>query len=178
MSERKSCFIFPATEMAIKARIDTLKEEVANLGQSGVFGMDDGDSMDDSEMLSARVGMARLYGEIASMNRLLGVSHVWTVEDVRRNNFDFITLGSEVDAIVNYPDGKKEKLKFSVGSPLDADVRFNPQDPGEHSIISIETPFAQAILGATKGDSRNYKSRDGVVVVDIKNVSKSPFLTS
>lgn len=177
MSERKQYFIFPSTETAIKARIDALKEKATNVGQSGVFGMDDGDSMDDDEMLRARVTISEIHGEIADMNGLLGTNRVWTAEEIRRKDFDLITLGSKVKATVNYPDGETENLEFSIGSPLDADVRFNPQDSNEHNMVSIETQFAQAILGAKEGETVSYESQSGKVSVIVENVSRSQLLS-
>lgn len=176
MSERKSYTVFPATEMAIIARVNALEEKVSAIGQSGVFGMDDGDAMDDDEMLRARVTISELHGEIADMNGLLGANRVWTAEDVHKENFDIITLGSKVNATVRYPEGEEERLEFSVGSPLDADVRFNQQDSREHSIVSIEAPFAQAILGAKMGETVSYESQSGKVSVKVENVSRSQYL--
>ncbi|RJR24756.1 hypothetical protein C4578_02445 [Candidatus Microgenomates bacterium] len=177
MNERESYLIFPKTEKAIKERVVILKEKAKKIGQSGVFGMDDGDAMDGNEMLRARVEISELNGEVARTNKLLAMSKVWDEEKVNEQVFDSVKLGSRVVAIVRYPDGERERLNFSVGSTLDADVRFHPQKPYGHGIISIETPFVQAILGAAKGDTRAYESKMGIVEVEVRRVSKSPYIT-
>jgi len=176
MTERESYLVFPKTEKAIRARVEMLKEKAKNVGQSGVFGMNDGDAMDDDEMLRARVEISELHGEVASTNALLAVSTVWDKDKVDDQSFDRVRLGSRVVAIAKYPDGEKERLSFSIGSTLDADVRFHPQKPYGHRIISVETPFVQSILGSANGDTRSYESREGIVEVEVKRVARSPFV--
>lgn len=174
MSERESYLIFPKTEIAIRERVEMLREKAKMVGQSGVFGMNDGDAMDDDEMLRARVEIAELHGEIAQTNRLLSMSSVWSEEAAGKQTFDKVKLGSRVVAIAKYPNGDKERLSFSVGSTLD--VRFHSQKPHGHRIISIETPFVQAIIGASEGDTRTYESREGLIEVEVKRISKSPLI--
>lgn len=169
--------IFPKTEEAIIERVETLREKAKNVGQSGIFGMNDGDAMDDDEMLRARVEISELNGEVARTNALLAVSEVWTRNKINEKDFENVELGSRVVAIVRYPDGEKERLSFSIGSTLDADVRFHPQKPHGHRIISVETPFVQAILGCEKGDIRVYNSDAGEIEVEVKRVARSPFVS-
>jgi len=176
MIERKFHLIFPKTERAIRERVKMLEKKAKERGQSGVFGMNDGDAMDDDEMLRARVEISELHGEIARTNALLVKSGIWDEEMANKQIFDSVKLGSRVVAIVRYPDGEKERLSFSVGSTLD--VRFHPQEPYGHRIISMETPFVQAILGAVEGDIRVYESKEGTIEVEVKRVSKSPFVTN
>jgi len=83
------------------------------------------------------------------------------IGEVGVNPTEMVTVGSKL--VIEYNDDSDDKEEIMLVTPLDGTMN--------EGWVSIETPLAKAIEGASKGDRRQFKVRDHEVSVRIVKLS-------
>lgn len=112
-----------------------------------------GDLRENSEFKFAQERRARLQSELKTLSDQLKRARIITKEDI---HFQEIGIGS----IVNIVDAKGNKTNYTILGPWDA----NPTE----NILSLNSKFAQAMIGKQIGESFSFKN-EKFQVVDLKS---------
>ena len=171
--------MFPQTQSIVIGRIrnveDRLSANTAGLSEMG----DDGDSMDDPYMWKLHAEREELQQQLRDLNRLLG-PQVDIINSEFLETESVITVGTEVDLLVKYFEGDKEKLRVTIGSSVDK--IYLGQDRtlfvGDNILISEESSLAQALLGKGMGDSVSFETPSGESSAKVLNIQPSVLLNS
>lgn len=112
-----------------------------------------GDLRENSEYKFAQERRHRLQGELKNLSEQLGRARIITKDDIHPEE---VGIGSIVDVM----DAKKKKIRYTILGPWDA----NPDE----NILSIQSKFAQAMLGCKTGEDFRFRD-DEYTVVSIKS---------
>lgn len=115
-----------------------------------------GDLSENSEYDEAKNEQGKLYSRIAELEVIL--QHVVIVDETAPS--DTITIGCTVT--VKGTDGKEASYKI-VGS--------QESDP-MNGIISEESPFGKALLGAKEGDTVTVEAPSGAIVYTVQKIER------
>ena len=115
-----------------------------------------GDLSENSEYDEAKNEQGKLYSRIAELEEIL--QHVVIVDESAAS--DAITIGCTVT--VRAKDGKEASYKI-VGS--------QESDP-MHGIISEESPFGKALIGAKEGDTVTVEAPSGAIVYTVQKIER------
>ena len=115
-----------------------------------------GDLSENSEYDEAKNEQGKLYSRIAELEVIL--QHVVIVDESAAS--DTITIGCTVT--VQGADGKEASYKI-VGS--------QESDP-MHGIISEESPFGKALVGAKEGDTVTVEAPSGTIVYTVQKIER------
>ena len=119
-----------------------------------------GDLSENSEYDEAKTEQGKLYSKIAELKVLIENAEIVdnTDENVPK---DTITLGSIV-RVRDLEDGFEESYEI-VGS--------QEADP-MHGIISEESPFGKALLGAKEGDTVTVEAPRGIITYTVQKIER------
>ena len=115
-----------------------------------------GDLSENSEYDEAKNEQGKLYSRIAELEVIL--QHVVIVDETAPS--DAITIGCTVT--VKGTDGKEASYKI-VGS--------QESDP-MNGIISEESPFGKALVGAKEGDTVTVEAPSGAIVYTVQKIER------
>ena len=115
-----------------------------------------GDLSENSEYDEAKNEQGKLYSRIAELEEIL--QHVVIVDESAAS--DAITIGCTVT--VRAKDGKEASYKI-VGS--------QESDP-MHGIISEESPFGKALMGAKEGDEISVEAPVGIIHYRVEKIER------
>ena len=115
-----------------------------------------GDLSENSEYDEAKNEQGKLYSRIAELEVIL--QHVVIVDETAPS--DTITIGCTVT--VKGTDGKEASYKI-VGS--------QESDP-MNGIISEESPFGKALVGAKEGDTVTVEAPSGAIVYTVQKIER------
>ena len=115
-----------------------------------------GDLSENSEYDEAKNEQGKLYSRIAELEEIL--QHVVIVDESAAS--DAITIGCTVT--VRAKDGKEASYKI-VGSQ-----ESNPM----HGIISEESPFGKALMGAKEGDEISVEAPVGIIHYRVEKIER------
>ena len=115
-----------------------------------------GDLSENSEYDEAKNEQGKLYSRIAELEVIL--QHVVIVDESAAS--DTITISCTVT--VQGADGKEASYKI-VGS--------QESDP-MHGIISEESPFGKALVGAKEGDTVTVEAPSGAIVYTVQKIER------
>ncbi|WP_255371570.1 GreA/GreB family elongation factor [Candidatus Protochlamydia sp. W-9] len=101
-----------------------------------------GDLRENSEFKFAQERRARLQSELKTLSEQFGRARIITPDDILT---DEVGIGSVIDLI----DSQGQKIRYSILGPWDADP--------EKNILSLNSKFAQAMIGKKIGDQFQFK---------------------
>ncbi|MDF2576565.1 MAG: greA [Chlamydiales bacterium] len=117
-----------------------------------------GDLRENSEFKFALERRSRLQAEMATLGKQLGQARILTREDI---NTDTVGVGS----VVSLTDAQGQTTRYTLLGPWDA----NP----DKNILSVQSKFAQAMLGLHEGESFHFQN-ENYVVKQIKSYLNEP----
>ena len=117
-----------------------------------------GDLSENSEYDEAKNEQGKLYSRIAELEEIL--QHV-VIVDENSGTTNEVTIGCTVN--VADTNGKEMPAYKIVGS--------QEADP-MHGIISEESPFGKALLGAKEGDTVTVEAPRGAIVYTVKKIER------
>ena len=116
-----------------------------------------GDLSENSEYDEAKNEQGKLYSRIAELEEVL--QHV-VIVDESSSNSDVVSIGCKVT--VTNESGMEASYKI-VGS--------QESDP-MHGIISEESPFGKALVGAKEGDTVTVDAPSGAIVYKVEKIER------
>ena len=116
-----------------------------------------GDLSENSEYDEAKNEQGKLYSRIAELEEIL--QHVVIVDE--SSNTDVVAIGCKVT--VKDASGKTMPAYTIVGS--------QEADP-MHGIISEESPFGKALIGAKEGDNVAVEAPQGVITYTVLKIER------
>ena len=117
-----------------------------------------GDLSENSEYDEAKNEQGKLYSRIAELEEIL--QHVVIVDESNAPT-DVVTIGCRV--IVENAAGQ-ELPPYSIVGSQEADPM--------HGIISEDSPFGKAFLGAREGDTVTVEAPNGLVTYKLKKIER------
>ena len=117
-----------------------------------------GDLSENSEYDEAKNEQGKLYSRIAELEEIL--QHVVIVDESNAPT-NVVTIGCKV--VVVDRSGKEMPAYRIVGS--------QEADP-MHGVISEESPFGKALLGAKEGDTVTVEAPRGNIEYTVKNIER------
>ena len=117
-----------------------------------------GDLSENSEYDEAKNEQGKLYSRIAELEEIL--QHVVIVDEANAPT-NVVTIGCKVT--VAGKDGKELPVYKIVGS--------QEADP-MHGIISEESPFGKALVGAKEGDTVTVEAPQGAIVYTVCKIER------
>ena len=117
-----------------------------------------GDLSENSEYDEAKNEQGKLYSRIAELEEIL--QHVVIVDESNAPT-DVVTIGCRV--IVENAAGQ-EMPPYSIVGSQEADPM--------HGIISEDSPFGKAFLGAREGDTVTVEAPNGLVTYKLKKIER------
>ena len=117
-----------------------------------------GDLSENSEYDEAKNEQGKLYSRIAELEEIL--QHVVIVDESNAPS-NVVTIGCKVT--VATPAGKVMGTYKIVGS--------QESDP-MHGIISEESPFGKALIGAKEGDTVTVEAPSGAIVYKVEKIER------
>lgn len=118
-----------------------------------------GDLSENSEYDEAKNEQGKLYSQIAELEEI--VQHIVILDE--SSSTDVVSIGSKVT--VAGADGKELPVKYTISGSQESDPM--------HGIISEESPFGRALLGARKGDTVTVEAPRGPIVYTVKNIERA-----
>ena len=116
-----------------------------------------GDLSENSEYDEAKNEQGKLYSRMAELDEILSNYVVIEEED----GGDYIRMGSSV-TVLDKEFGEEETYKI-VGS--------QEADP-MHGVISEESPFGKALLGAKEGDTVTVEAPRGAITYTVEKIER------
>ena len=117
-----------------------------------------GDLSENSEYDEAKNEQGKLYSHIAEVEEIL--QHAVIVDE--SGNTDVVAIGCKVT--VEGPDGKALPTPYSI-------VGSQESDP-MRGIISEESPFGKALIGAREGDTVTVEAPRGSIVYKVLKIER------
>ena len=117
-----------------------------------------GDLSENSEYDEAKNEQGKLYSHIAEVEEIL--QHAVIVDE--SSNTDVVAIGCKVT--VAGPDGKALPTPYTI-------VGSQESDP-MHGIISEESPFGKALLGAREGDTVTVEAPQGSITYQVRKIER------
>ena len=158
-----------ATENKFKMsqeRYDALKEELQYLETDKAKEVSEqikearsfGDLSENSEYDEAKTEQGKLYSRIAEVENILS-NYVVIEEDENAGND--IRLGSTVTVL---DKEFNEELTYKIVGSQEADPM--------HGVISEESPFGKALLGAKEGDTVSVEAPRGTITYTVQKIER------
>ena len=117
-----------------------------------------GDLSENSEYDEAKNEQGKLYSHIAEVEEIL--QHAVIVDE--SSNTDVVAIGCKVT--VEGPDGKVLPTPYTI-------VGSQESDP-MHGIISEESPFGKALIGAKEGDTVTVEAPRGSITYKVRKIER------
>ena len=117
-----------------------------------------GDLSENSEYDEAKNEQGKLYSRIAEVENILAN---YVVIEEEEDGGDYIRMGSSV-TVLDKEFGEEETYKI-VGS--------QESDP-MNGIISEESPFGKALVGAKEGDTVTVEAPSGAIVYTVQKIER------
>ncbi|HYD34491.1 MAG TPA: hypothetical protein VD999_00310 [Vitreimonas sp.] len=172
---RKEIKVFPQTVEAMKGTIDTNIQKIKQMGEElRVMGnIGDGDMLDEALMHQIHREQELRHDQNNGLNFDLALIEVLSASEVLDTST--VKQGHRVKLEIKFADGDKEIIFATVGSTYDSsylaesDTRFTSQE----IMVSLETPLAQAIIGAPLNSVVTYRTDFDVHKVKVLNIEPS-----
>ena len=116
-----------------------------------------GDLSENSEYDEAKNEQGKLYSQIAELEEI--VQHIVILDE--NSGTDVISIG----CTVTVTDENGKDLQYTIAGSQES----NPM----HGIISEESPFGKALLGARKGDIVTVEAPRGAIVYTVKKIERA-----
>jgi len=117
-----------------------------------------GDLSENSEYDEAKNEQGKLYSRIAELEEI--VQHIVIVDDSDIGT-DVVTIGCKVTVV---DASGREMPPYAIVGSQEADPM--------HGIISEDSPFGKAFLGAKEGDTVTVEAPQGAVVYTLKKIER------
>ena len=117
-----------------------------------------GDLSENSEFDQAKNEQGKLYSHIAEVEEIL--QHAVIVDE--SSNTDVVAIGCKVT--VEGPDGKVLPTPYTI-------VGSQESDP-MHGVISEESPFGRALIGAREGDTVTVEAPRGSINYKVLKIER------
>ena len=118
-----------------------------------------GDLSENSEYDEAKNEQGKLYSRIAELEEIL--QHV-VIVDESNGSTNEVTIGCTV-TVTSVEDGKTS-FTFKIVGSQEADPM--------HGIISEESPFGKALLGAKEGDTVTVEAPRGAITYTVQKIER------
>ena len=118
-----------------------------------------GDLSENSEYDEAKNEQGKLYSRIAELEDIL--LHAVIVDEAEMDS-DKISIGCKV--VVTNLDTRKQMPAYKIVGSQEADPM--------HGIISEESPFGKALLGAKEGDTVTVEAPRGAITYTVQKIER------
>ncbi len=116
-----------------------------------------GDLSENSEYDEAKNEQGKLYSRIAELEEIL--QHVVIVDEANAPT-DVVTIGCKVTV----KDASGRTANYSIVGSQEADPM--------HGIVSEESPFGKALIGAKEGDTVTVEAPKGAIVYTLEKIER------
>lgn len=117
-----------------------------------------GDLSENSEYDEAKNEQGKLYSRIAELEEIL--QHAVVVDESNAPT-NIVTIGCKVTVV---DEGGKLKTTYKIVGSQEADPM--------NGVISEESPFGKALLGAKEGDKVNVEAPKGTIRYTVKKIER------